>query len=123
MAKVTVVNKKIRFVKHSDIVKFQILTHCYVNGMTLSNNELDCLTLLTMTGKQELSEFCNIVVDEKIFKTSQTVRNFLTKGVTLGLVVKEGTIKKTIEPNSELQIQINGNLLLNYTFAYVTKEQ
>lgn len=122
MAKVTVVNKKIRFVKHEDIVKFQILTHCYINKITLSNSELDCLTLLSISGKQELSEFCNIVVDEKIFKTSQTVRNFLTKAVTLNLVIKEGTIKKTIVVNSDLQIQINGNLLLNYTFAYVSQE-
>ena len=122
MAKVTVVNKKIRFVKHVDIVKFQILTHCYINKITLSNSELDCLTLLTLSGKQGLSEFCNVVVDEKIFKTSQTVRNFLTKAVSLSLVIKEGSIKKTITVNSNLQIQMNGNLLLNYTFAYVAQE-
>lgn len=121
MAKVNVVQKKAR-IELKDIIKFQLLTHCFLNDLQLSNNELDCVTLLGLYGESELSEFCNLAVDKNIFKTSQTVRNFLTKAGQLKLINKEGTNKKKISLNKELHIQTIGNILLDYKIAYVTKE-
>ena len=122
MAKVNVVQKRAR-IEQKDIIKFQLITHCFLNDLQLSNNELDCVTLLGLYGESELSEFCNLAVDEKIFKTSQTVRNFLTKAGQLKLIDKQGTNKKKISLNKDLRIQTIGNILLDYKIAYVTKEQ
>ena len=73
MAQANLVQKKVRM-GHRDIIKYQLMTHCFMKDIQLSNNELDCLTLLGAYDEHELSEFCNIAVEEGIFKTSQTVR-------------------------------------------------
>jgi len=122
MAKANLVEKKSRL-GHRDIIKFQILTHCFLNDIPLSDNGLDCLTLLAAYGTHDLAEFCNIAVEEKIFKTAQTVRNFLTQAMNLGLVLKNGTNKKTVGVKEELQIMTNGNIVLNYTFGYAAQKQ
>ena len=46
MALVNQVQKKVKMSKW-DVVKFQILTHCYINKITMSESDLDCLTLLS----------------------------------------------------------------------------
>ena len=121
MAQVNVVQKKV-IMSQEDIIKYQLMTYCFLNDIQFSNNELDCLTLLGVVGEQELSIFCNTVVDKKIFKTSQTVRNFLTKGENTKIIKKEGTNKKKIVLNQELNILTSGNILLNMKIVYVTEK-
>jgi hypothetical protein len=122
MAKANLVQKKVRM-GHRDIIKYQLLTHCFMNDIQLSSNELDCLTLLGALGESELADFCNTTVAEKIFKTSQTVRNFLTKACKSNLVLKEGNNKKKIKLEGDLKIQTKGNIVLDFKIAYVTQEQ
>ena len=88
-----------------------------MNDIQLSSNELDCLTLLGAYGEHELSEFCNVAVEENIFKTSQTVRNFLTKASKLKMVDK-----KKISLIEKLGIQSKGNIILDFKIIYVTHE-
>jgi len=121
MAQANLVQKKVRM-DHRDIIKYQLLTYCFMKDIQLSNNELDCLTLLGVFGEFELSEFCNVAVEEKIFKTAQTVRNFLTKAQNNKLVHKEGTNKKRISLMSTLEIQTQGNIILDFKIFYVTQE-
>ena len=121
MATVNLVQKKARM-GHRDIIKFQILTHCFMNDIQLSSNELDCLTLLGAYGTHDLAEFCNVAVEENIFKTPQTVRNFLTKANKMQLVKKNGDNKKKISVSEGLQLQTEGNVLLDYKFVYATQE-
>ena len=99
-----------------DIVKFQILTHCYLNKIQVSDADLNCLTLLAINGEQELTQFCNIVHIEEIFRSTQTVRNALTKAEKKNLILKEGKSKKRIAINPSLKIQTTGNILLDYKF-------
>lgn len=115
-----VVEKKAQLSQH-DIIKFQLVTHCFMSNIRFSNNELDCLTLLGLSGISELSDFCNKSVDEGIFKTSQTVRNFLNKAVTLNIVDKTGDTKKIITLANQLQVQTTGTIVLDYKIVYVTK--
>ena len=122
MAQVNVVQKKI-IMSQEDIIKYQLMTYCFLNDIQFSNNELDCLTLLGIVGEQELSFFCNTVVESKIFKTSQTVRNFLTKAENMKFIKKEGTNKKKIVLNQDLSILTSGNILLDIKIAHVTKKQ
>jgi len=101
-----------------DVVKFQILTHCYINRITMSDSDLNCLTLLSFNQPIELTNFCYDASSEEewIFKTPQTVRNCINKAEKNGLVLKDKDNKKIISINPELKIQTEGNILLDYKF-------
>jgi hypothetical protein len=117
MALVNQVQKRVKMPKW-DIVKFQILTHCYVNHITMSDSDLNCLTLLSFNQPIELTHFCYdaSAEDEKIFKSSQTVRNSLNKSEKNNLIIKDDSNKKLIMLNPSLKIQTQGKILLDYKF-------
>ena len=106
MALVNQVQKKVMMSK-KNIIKFQILTHCYIN----------CLTLLSSLGPIELTHFCYDAADEhRIFKSQQTVRNCINKCEKTGLVKKDLKNKKIISINDNIKIQTEGTILLDYKF-------
>ena len=117
MALVNQVQKRVRMAKW-DVVKFQILTHCYINRITVSESDLNCLTLLSFNQPIELTHFCYDASTEEdwIFKTPQTVRNCINKAEKNNLVVKDPSNKKIIMINPSLQIQTSGTVLLDYKF-------
>jgi len=117
MALVNQVQKRVKMPKW-DVVKFQILTHCYINRITMSESDLNCLTLLSFNEPIELTSFCYDASSEEewIFKTPQTVRNCINKAEKNGLVIKDKDNKKVISLNPDLKIQTNGNILLDYKF-------
>ena len=78
MALVNQVDKRVKMTTWQ-IVKYQILTHCYLFEIPVSEADLNCLTLLAIEGDQELTYFCNKAYDKKIFSSTQSVRNCLTK--------------------------------------------
>ncbi len=80
MALVNQVQKKVKMPKW-DIIKFQILTHCFINRITMSESDLNCLTLLSFNQPIELTHFCYDASSEEewIFKSPQTVRNCINK--------------------------------------------
>lgn len=124
MALVNQVQKKVKMPKW-DIVKFQILTHCYINRITVSNADLNCLTLLSFNAPIELTSFCYDASSEEdwIFKTPQTVRNCINKAEKNNLVVKDPNNKKLIMLNPNLKIVTDGTILLDYKFlGYDTEE-
>ena len=102
-----------------DIIKYQLLTHCYLNKIPVSDADLECLTLLSQLGEQELTVFCTEVHTRKIFQSSQTVRNALTKAERKELIVKQGRSKKRISINPELKVITEGSILLDYKFLFV----
>lgn len=101
-----------------DIVKFQILTHCYIKHVAMSDSDLDCLTLLSFNQPIELSNFCLDASSEEdwIFKSPQTVRNSINKAEKNGLVVKDSSNKKVIMLSPDMKIQTEGTILLDYKF-------
>jgi hypothetical protein len=117
MALVNQVQKRVKMSKW-EVVKFQILTHCYINKITLSNSDLDCLTLLSFNEPIELTNFCYDASSEEepIFKSSQTVRNSLNKSEKNNLIIKDKSNKKLIKLNPNLKIQTQGIILLDYKF-------
>jgi hypothetical protein len=116
MALVNQVQKKVIMSK-KDVIKYQILTHCYINHITLSDSDFECLTLLSTIGPIELSSFCFEASDEHaIFKSEQTVRNCINKCEKSALVKKDPKNKKIVMINPNLQIQTEGNILLDYKF-------
>lgn len=117
MALVNQVQKRVKMPKW-DIVKFQILTHCYINHIQMSESDLSCLTLLSFNQPIELTHFCYDASSEEdwIFKSSQTVRNCINKAEKNKLVIKDNNNKKIILINPTLQLQTEGIILLDFKF-------
>jgi hypothetical protein len=122
MAKFNLVDKKIRM-GLSDIIKYQIATHCYVNRISVTESDLDCLTTLALSGESDLTEFCLIATEKRIFKSTQSVRNCLVKLEKHNLITKEGKTKKKIGLNPEMRIQTNGNIMINYKFFHIDPQE
>ena len=122
MALVNQVTKKVRM-SLSSVVKYHILTYCYLNDISVTNSDLDCLTLLAIEGETELTEFCNLGYDNDIFKSPQSVRNAITKAEKKDLVVKRGDGRKTIEINPDMAIQTKAPILLDFKFAAVESKE
>jgi hypothetical protein len=122
MALVNQVEKRVRM-NTWQIVKYQILTHCYLYDIAVSDADLNCLTYLAMEGDQELNVFCAKAYDKKIFSSTQSVRNCLTKSEKKGLIKKEGKNKKKIFLNPEIKVHSKGNVLLDYKFLSVETHQ
>lgn len=135
MAKVNLVTKKTPL-SHWDIVKFQLITHCYVSNIALSDSDLDCLTLLSLNESAELYDFCSAACSvgkrdrpvhlthtKEIFKSPQTVRNCISKLERINIIIKEGSNKKKISINPDLQIQYKGNILLDYKLYYIDPKE
>lgn len=114
MATVNRVEKKVIMTKW-DIIKYQILTHCYLKKILLSDADLECLTLLSITGPIELTYFCYDASEEyNIFKSSQTVRNCINKCEKFELVIKDPDNKKLIRVNDNLRVQTEGLIMLDF---------
>lgn len=117
MAIVNQVQKRVRMPKW-DIVKFQIMTYCFINRISINESDLNCLTLLSFNEPIQLTDFCYDASSEEgwIFKSPQTVRNAINKAEKQGLVVKDTKNKKMISLNSSIKIQTEGTVLLDYKF-------
>lgn len=120
MAIVNKVDKKVRMNKW-DVVKYQILTHCFINKISVSEADLNCLTYLAIEGDQELTSFCNKAHVEKIFSSIQSVRNCLSKAEKKSLIKKEGKNKKKIFISPDVNVFSKGSILLDYKFLSVVE--
>jgi hypothetical protein len=112
MAKAFVVNTQVPMTL-IEIIKFQINMYCFINKIRLSPAQQDCLALLGLYGEINMSDFCEQVVTEEVFGNVQTTRNFITKSVKEGLVVRSGLGNKIVSLTPELKILNNGTILLN----------
>lgn len=122
MAIVNQIGKKVKMNKW-EIVKYQILTHCYLNKISVSEADLNCLTYLALEGDQELTSFCNKAHTKEIFSSTQSVRNCLTKAEKKNLIKKEGKNKKKIYINPDLNVYSQGNILLDFKFLSVETQE
>jgi hypothetical protein len=101
-----------------EIIRYQLFTHCYLEKLQVSDADIDTLTLLACDGETELTSFCDKVFALQIFKSTQTVRNAITKAEKKGLILKEGKSKKRIFINPDVKIQCEGNIMLDYKFLF-----
>ena len=122
MAIVNQVRKNVKMDLWS-IVKFQLAVHSHLKALNVSDLDLNCLTFLALSGETELTEFCENATKNKIFSSAQSVRNAVTKAEKKNLLKKNGKNRKTIELNPELNIQIAGNILLEYKILRVDTQE
>lgn len=122
MALVNQVEKRVKLTTWQ-IVKYQILTYCYLYQIPVSEADLNCLTLLALEGEQELTSFCNKAFSKNIFSSIQSVRNCLTKAEKKNLIKKEGKNKKKIYINPDMKVSSTGNILLDFKFLSVASTE
>ena len=122
MAIVNQVDKRVRMTTW-EIVKYQLLTHCYLYKIPVSDADLNCLTFLAIEGEQELTSFCNKAHNKQIFSSTQSVRNCLTKAEKKELIVKEGKNKKKININPIINVHSKGNVLLDFKFLSIETQE
>ena len=60
MALVNKIDKRIKMSK-DEVIKYQILTHCFLNDIQISVSDLNCLHLLALEETIELTKFCEKV--------------------------------------------------------------
>lgn len=102
-----------------DIVKYQIMVYCYTNKIQLNDSDFETLTLLATVGETELTEFCLLCTEKRIFKSTQVVRNCVVKLEKLNLITKDGlTKKKKVMINPDMKIINAGNILLVNKFIH-----
>ena len=112
MAIVNKVEQKVK-VTLPQVIKYQILTHCFFNDIHISKSELDLLAELSTNPGIELPVFCKTVTEKKIFKSQQSARNAINKAEKKKLLSKEGKNKKNIYIAEEMNIQSKGLVLLD----------
>lgn len=95
-------------------IMYQILSYCFFKEIIISNSDLKFLMELSKRNGIELTKFCIELVNKDIFKSPQSARNAITKAAKKGLVIKNGTNKKTITISSDINVQVEGLVLLDY---------
>ncbi|NQY43346.1 MAG: hypothetical protein HRT87_08390 [Legionellales bacterium] len=113
MAIANKVDKKIKTTRY-EVIRYQILTYCFFNSIVITVSDLNCLTILAMNKNVELTKFCDMIVEEKIFKSSQSARNVINKLARKNLIDKDGKNKKTVSLNSNMIIETEGLILLDF---------
>jgi hypothetical protein len=139
MAKVNLVDKRAKL-NLWDVIRFQLITHCYLNRITLSDLDYDCLTNLGIQGEPDLASFCSSMAQKRLeekLKTwkprekgepsptlsPQTIRNTLIRLEKEKLVYKNGNSRKRISLHPDLKIQTKGNILLDYKFVHIGTQE
>jgi len=118
MAKFKLAESKIMMSLY-DIIKYQILVYCYTNRIQLNDSDLETLTLLATVGETELTEFCLLCTEKRIFKSTQVVRNCVVKLEKLNLISKDGSNKKKkIVISPLMKVIESGNIMLVNKFIY-----
>jgi len=116
------VDKRVKLDKR-EVVKYQILTYCFLNGVQISESDLNCLTELGLLGEDELTSFCTRVSEMNIFKSPQSARNAVSKAEKKNLLVKNGKNRKTIKLNDLLNVQVKGTVMLDFKFVAIEAEK
>ena len=110
MAIVNKVEKRVKIDKDA-VIKYQIITHCFMNNTQISPSDLNCLTELAKAGSIDLTIFCTSISKMKIFKSPQSCRNAIQKAKRKNLVIKDN---KIIMINPDMKIQTSGDIFLDF---------
>ena len=66
MAIVNKVEKRIK-VDRNDVIKYQIVTYCFMNNIQISSSDLKCLLELAKVSSMDLTDFCTTISEKKIY--------------------------------------------------------
>ena len=115
MAVVNKVDKRVK-VSRDDIIKYQIITYCFLNDIQISKADLECLAELGKQKTIELNKFCSVISEKQIFKSPQSCRNALQKSKKKGLIEKDDRL---ILLSPDIQLQVDGTIYLDFKIISV----
>jgi len=101
--------------KEGGMLLLQVLLHCHFNKIYLSQSELTCAAFLAKYKEGiSLSDFCNASFDEDLTSSPQYARNVVNKLEDKDIIIKKGSgKKKKLFLSDTIEIEIDGNILLN----------
>lgn len=105
------IEKTVRLNKF-EIVKYQLIHHCFMNKIRLSDTELNCLSYLGEVGSIRLTEFARRAAEKGILGNSNSVTNCLSKIEKSNLLLSKGIGKKIIYLNPDLGIMADGTIVI-----------
>jgi hypothetical protein len=97
------------------IVKFQFLSYAFVSKISLTDRDIDILTYLAIEKSIDIDVFMSKCFEKKYTKTLQSLKVWIYKFKKLGIISKQ---KDYIFISPKLNIQTEGNILLEYKFLY-----
>jgi ATP sulfurylase len=106
-----------------DSIRFQITYHSFINKLRLSPAQMDTLAYLALWGEINMSDFCEQIVNEELFTSAQTVRNFITKQIKEGVIIRKGLGNKLIELSPTWDVISSGSSLIVIKTLYVETNQ
>lgn len=132
------VNKWSKVVKltKEEVIRFQLLVHCNLMGYTIlkedaiSFDDIERLLFLASLQPIDLTIYCRAVTkkDAKhkdyfmnkdwMFKSIQSARNFLGRMEDKELIEKKGNYRKVVYLHPSMQIQTEGNIMLDIKALY-----
>lgn len=100
----------------ADIVKYQLITYCFVNKIIISEGDIACIVHLACKGKQSLNEYCQEYYQELNYQGAQQLRNCIHRiaKAEQKMILKEGKSNIQIYLNPSLNIITSGPIYLNY---------
>lgn len=134
MAATKIVNKTV-LMSLEDIIQYQLITHCFINKISLTESDIECFIKLAKLGETNLSKFCTEISQKWYLEkleawrkdrsgkepsiSTQTVRNIISKLEKYNLIYKTEGTKKKIVINENLKFQVTGNILLNFKIGHI----
>lgn len=104
------------------LVRFHLMFYCWVNGIHLTNSEMNSCVLLGLLGKKPLGEFIQLCLEHKLQKGEETTRNVIgnlckDKQMILTEVGKKRNMRNVyLTPDIKLSTDLN--TLLNIRCFY-----
>lgn len=114
---VNLIEKRARM-SREDIIRYQLMTYCFFKPIEIISSELDCLVWLSIIGQTELNKFCEFMTTKGIYGSAQSTRNCINRLANKNLITKVGKNRIIIYLDKDIDITSNGNILLDYKFAY-----
>lgn len=104
------------------LIRFQVIFMAFINGVYLTPQDINTLTLLGLKGEQPLLPYCKELVGRKLFTSIQSSRNTISKLHKKGFLIKKGTSKKRISLLPTICTIHDNTVLINIQCLYDTSE-
>jgi hypothetical protein len=95
-----IVTKRIKMDHLTQMIKLQLSIHCIVDNIQVIPSELDCLSVIGVSGYIDSGSLSDLVI-KGLYKSEQSARNALGKLLKKKLLVKQDK-KWIINPKIEL---------------------
>jgi len=119
MAEIPLIKDKIKMPSKLDLMKMHLLIKLTSNKITVSDSELTLLASLYLQkgirNKEEMSNFFEYCISNKIRLSAQSVRNILARFTQLNVIVKPKPNQRFISKEYMLDINEENNFAFNYT--------